>query len=221
MPDIVHDCRADVTVQGRYLVRPGAAPSGPTLVGYHGYAETADTQLARLLQIPGAEAATVVSVQGLHPFYRGRSEEVVASWMTRFDRARAIDENVRYVDAVLADVLPHPAPSAGLVHAGFSQGVAMAFRAALLARPRAAAVLAVGGDVPPELASRDDERWSGMRVLLCRGLRDEWYTAGRMQADADALRARGAELTPFVFDGGHEWHASMAAAAGAWLEALR
>jgi predicted esterase len=221
MPDMVHDCRVEVSLEGRYLVRQATARSRVAIVGYHGYAETADTQLARLLGIPGTDADLAVSVQGLHPFYRGRGDEVVAHWMTRADRERAIDANVRYVGAVLEAVgRDHGLPPL-LVHAGFSQGAAMAFRAALLASARAAGVISVGGDVPPELAGRDDERWTRLPVLLCRGLRDEWYTAARMQADAEALRARGADVRPFVFDGGHEWHASVSAEAGAWLRALR
>ena len=76
---------------GRVLVRepPGQTRAG-LLVGFHGYAETAEIQLARLEAIPGAEAWMLLSVQALHRFYRGRSDEVVASWMTRQDREAAI-----------------------------------------------------------------------------------------------------------------------------------
>jgi len=36
-------------------------------------------------------------VQGLHRFYRSRSEIVVASWMTKQDRELAIGDNIDYV----------------------------------------------------------------------------------------------------------------------------
>ena len=135
---------------GRIRVRAArAAAARGVLVGFHGYLENLSMQMERLLAIPGAAAWTLVSVQGLHRVYRGRPDEVVASWMTREDREEAIADNLAYVDAAL-DAVPHDG-STRIVYTGFSQGVAMAFRAALLGHRRAAGVIAVGGDVPPEL----------------------------------------------------------------------
>ena len=56
--------------------RPGARGRGTriaVLVGFHGYTENADIQMERLAALPGSERWTLVSVQGLHRFYRGRS----------------------------------------------------------------------------------------------------------------------------------------------------
>ena len=122
-----------VTVHGRYLVEPSAAPSAPVLVGFHGYAEPADLHMERLRAIPGAERWVLVSIQGLHRFYRGRSNDVVASWMTRQDREHLIADNRDYVAAVLADVQRRWNTSPVVVFSGFSQGVATAFRAATAA----------------------------------------------------------------------------------------
>src|SRR5687767_15350660 len=85
---------------GRVLVRDAGDPEG-ILVGFHGYLENAAIMMARLEAIPGLERWTLVSVQGLHRFYKGRSEEVVASWMTRQDRESAISDNIAYVDNVV------------------------------------------------------------------------------------------------------------------------
>src|SRR6266545_2585549 len=121
---------------GRMLVRPArAAAARGLLVGFHGYMESAAIQLERLEGIPGASAWTLASIQGLHRFYRGRSEEVVASWMTREDRDLAIADNLAYVAAAL-DEVPR-GRFTRIVYAGFSQGVAMAFRAGVLGRDRA------------------------------------------------------------------------------------
>src|SRR4029079_6253894 len=135
---------------GRVLVRDArvAARKG-LLVGFHGYMESAKTQMDRLQAIPGGTDWTLVSIQGLHRFYRGRSDEVVASWMTREDRELAMADNLAYVAAALEQV-PHDS-STRLVYAGFSQGVAMAFRAAIRGAQPASAIVAIGGDVPPEL----------------------------------------------------------------------
>src|SRR5262245_6614400 len=79
------------STHGRYLaVPPASTDPSPMLVGVHGDAESADTQLSRLRAIEGSERWLVVSIQGLHRFYQRRTEEIVASWMTRQDRELAI-----------------------------------------------------------------------------------------------------------------------------------
>src|SRR5690349_3625684 len=134
-------------IHGRVLVRKRADPVA-VLAGFHGYMENADVQMNRLEGLSFSDRVTLVSVQALHRFYRGRSEEVVAGWMTRQDREAMIADNIEYCDRAidLADAAGLP-----LFTAGFSQGVAMAFRCATRGQRRAAAVVAVGGDVPPEL----------------------------------------------------------------------
>ena len=202
------------TTHGRVLVRRAPArPARGVIVGFHGYSETAAIQLPRLEQIPGTDHWTLVAVQALHRFYRGRTQEVGASWMTREDREIAIADNLAYVGAAL-DVVADDAAK-GVVCAGFSQGVAMAFRAALLAGRPAAAVVAVGGDVPPDLLA--DQGLTFPPVFLARGTADEWYTAAKFAPDVAALKARGVALTPFVYEAPHEWTAEVSDAAGAWL----
>ena len=84
------------TTHGRYLVVPpaNAEASSGLLVGFHGYAEPAAAAMERLQTIPDAGHWRLVAIQGLNRFYRGRSTDVVASWMTREDRELAIADNV-------------------------------------------------------------------------------------------------------------------------------
>jgi len=86
----------------------------------------------------------LVSVQALHRFYSRGHEKVVASWMTRQDREQAIADNLGYVNRVINALLAD-APEVPVIFVGFSQGVAMAYRAAVLGahRARASSLLAV------------------------------------------------------------------------------
>ena len=93
---------------GRYLTIPPALPGpAPMLVGFHGYAEDAEAQLERLRAAPESHRWLIVSIQALHRFYQRRTNQVVASWMTRQDREAAIADNIAYVakclDAVAAE----------------------------------------------------------------------------------------------------------------------
>jgi predicted esterase len=206
------------TIHGRILVRDArAAASRGLLVGFHGYMESAEIHMQRLAAIPGAEAWTLVSVQALNRFYLGRTDQVVAGWMTRQDREAAIADNINYVDAALESV-PHD-EAGRVVYAGFSQGVAMAFRSALCGRTPGTGVIAVGGDVPPELLA--EAALVFPPVLLARGERDEWYTQPKMEADVAALTSRQVALRPLVHNGAHEWNAAVMSAAGEFLAALR
>jgi predicted esterase len=196
------------SVHGRYLYEDRGAER--LLVGFHGYAETADANFAELEKLPGIERWSVVSIQALHPFYT-RSGSVVASWMTKLDRELAIDDNLEYVKNVLAQL-----PAARqLVFCGFSQGATMASRAAT--HLPCAGLILLGGDVPPEVKAMEDARLPP--VLLARGTKDEWYTQEKFDADVAFLAPR-TQVTQCVFDGGHEWSEELRIAAEKFLVSL-
>ncbi len=195
---------APATVHGRYLVRP-PAPGAPAcwLVGFHGYAQSAEAMLEPFARLAPSPRWLVASVQALHPFYAGRSNEVVANWMTRQDRELAIADNVAYVDRVLDQLASEFGEPRAIVAAGFSQGVAMAYRTACLGRRACAAVFVAGGDLPPELREHRAPAWP--RVAMATGVRDAYYGADALEADATRLRALGADVRTLAFEGGHEW----------------
>jgi predicted esterase len=160
-----------------------------------------DDQLDALVRIPGSSAWLLVSVQALHPFYTRNDERVVASWMTRLDRDHALADNIAYVGQVLADLRARYATRAPLVFCGFSQGGAMAYRAAAYYESQGLIVLAA--DVPPDVAAVT--RVPLPPVLVGRGTHDEWYTATKQAADERALAALHVNAEACVFEGGHEW----------------
>ena len=207
---------APATVHGRFLVqppRPGAG--GLWLVGFHGQGQTAEAFLEPLARVPRGGRWLVASVQGLNRYYAGRSNEIVANWMTRQDRDHAIADNVAYVDTVCDQLAREFGAPRAIVFAGFSQGVAMAYRAGLLCRRSCAAIIAAGGDVPPELKIAETRPWP--RVLAATGTRDEWYPPGRLEQDMAFVRGQRADARMLAFEGGHEWGDALAQAAGEML----
>ncbi|HYK03515.1 MAG TPA: phospholipase [Thermoanaerobaculia bacterium] len=199
----------ETSVHGRYLYEDRGTER--LLVGFHGYGEDATAHLAELERIPGVERWSVVAVQALHPFYT-RTQSIVASWMTGLDREVAIADNIAYVRRILA-ALPPPRT---LVFAGFSQGAAMAARAAAYAAKPAGLIL-LGGDIPPEIHA--DPGVTLPPVLLGRGTRDEWYSEEKLNKDLSYLEAT-TRVTRCVFEGGHEWTDPFRTAAGELLRSL-
>jgi predicted esterase len=104
------------------------------------------------------------------------------------------------------------------VFLGFSQGVAMAFRAAAHAGANPAGLIALGGDVPPEIV--EDPSVKLPPLLLARGERDEWYTDEKFKKDISYLE-QSTRLSTLVFDGGHELSDPFRAAVADFLRSLR
>jgi predicted esterase len=198
---------------------PDTTAPWPVLFSFHGYGEDAATNMAALQRIPDVSGWLLVAVQALHPFYT-KSERVVASWMTRQDRELAITDNLAYVTAVVEAVQREfETITSAIAFAGFSQGGAMAYRAAAsraAANTPAAGVIILAADVPPDVAAPV----TLSSVLIGRGRSDAWYTEEKMAADLERLAQVTAAVETCVFDGGHEWTDEFAAAAGVFLNRL-
>lgn len=205
---------------GRYLVEPASLASeasAPLLVGFHGYGQHAEHLLQELRRIPGASGWTLVAVQALHRFYSAKTQEVVGSWMTSLDREQAIEDNLAYVARVVAE-LRADRENSKLVFAGFSQGAAMAWRAAAHCRP-CQGLLVLGGDLPRDVA--EAPALDLPPILIGRGERDGFYTAPQLVKDLAVLEARGLQAEVIHFDGGHEWSPAFLGAAGRFLEGVQ
>ena len=222
MSHTLHEHDIVTPVHGRYLVRVpetalGPIRNAPMLVGFHGYGESAELHLARLEAISELATWTLVSIQGLHRFY-GRSGSVVASWMTSQGRNEAIEDNLRYVRSVVAEAIHQAGEPQALVYQGYSQGVAMAWRAAMFGSRRVDGLAVFGGDVPPELGVRPLTQCPP--VLLGRGKEDTHYTAPQYRADLDMLAGRYVAVEPYEVPGGHAWSVAAGREVGQFVTRL-
>ena len=128
--------------------------------------------------------------------------------MTSQNRDQAIADNIDYVRSVVAEC-----PAARhVVFLGFSQGAAMAYRAAAHT-PNASAVIALAGDVPPDVEGPLPP------VLIGCGKRDDWYTEEKLKKDLSILGTI-TKVETCVFDGGHEWTDEFRESAGRFLRGM-
>jgi predicted esterase len=200
---------------GRYLIDIADNSRG-TLVGFHGYKEHAASQMEVLRRIAGSRRLGLVSIQGLHRFYSSGGT-VVASWMTKEDREHAIADNVEYVGRVLTAVAGEFSLTRPLIYVGFSQGVAMAFRAAAFVQRPSDAVIALASDVPPDVAPIAATL---PRVLHGRGDQDALYSARQAAMDLDLLTTAGVGVQSCVFSGGHAWTPAFIDRCGQFIDEL-
>jgi predicted esterase len=215
---------APATVQGRYLARPpaGAAANvpAPWLIGFHGQAQSAAVMLEPFAEAAPGEHWLVASVQALHPFPVRSTGATGFNWMMREDRELHIASNIGYVNNVCDQLAAEFGAPSHIVFAGFSQGVAMAYRAALSGARAAAGIISAGGDVPPEYRSPGAATKPWPRVLAATGASDEWYTPARLAEDAALLQAHAPAVTTLTFAGGHEWNAELVAKAREFLAGI-
>jgi len=206
-------------VHGR-LYHRGASKeaSGLLLIGFHGYGESAEDLLRELDRLPGSSKWSLASVQALHPFYNRRTGKVVAGWMTRQDRLTAIEDNLRYVSSVVERLMRDQEPDAPIVYLGFSQGTAMAYRSASAVDHPCQGVIALAGDVPPELGEADLGDFPP--VLIGLGDADEWYGETKAAQDLALLSAQQVPCEVVRFSGGHEWTDEFRAEASRWLQKI-
>jgi predicted esterase len=216
-------------VHGRVLIEPDedAAIFSGTLIGFHGYAQTAGDMMDELRLIPVAEPWQRISIQALNRFYTRGDAKVVANWMTREDRDLAIADNITYVNNALDLALstshsrtPHSAPRTPHCFAGFSQGVAMAYRAALFGGRPAAGIIALAGDIPPELKTGAPTAQPWPKVLIGVGDAEPWYTEDKIQDDLAFLSSAGVDHQLVRFTGAHEWTDAFRASAASFLAGL-
>ena len=166
----------------------------------HGYGQLASRFLERFRPLE-AERRCIVAPEGLSRFYLTESpteRRVGASWMTREGRLREIDDYVRYLDGVYAQVVPRNARVTAL---GFSQGTATVCRWAGLGASRIDRLIVWGGEVPPDLDLK------GLRVpslTLVYGTRDEFFTPKIIAATESRLREHKIPYDLVPFEGGHE-----------------
>ncbi|MEI8032477.1 MAG: phospholipase [Chlorobiaceae bacterium] len=200
-------------VTGRYLLqRPSDSGPAPLLVGFHGYGQTAEDELALLCSIPGSGAWLSCSIEALHAIYTPKGTPG-ASWMTSRFRERRIEENVCYVDALISRVMREHALTGQLVYHGFSQGALMACRAAMLGANSPGSLMLLGGDIPLELPVGS---LMGS-VHIARGSRDRLYSQSRFERDCATLQSAGVPFHATTFTGGHGPNKEYFAAAGAFL----
>ena len=172
-----------------------------------GYGQLASQFLdsARALEHPGR---VLVAPEALSRFYHEDHKSIGASWVTREDREREMEDYVHYLDLLheqlfeLIELIDRA--SVRLVVLGFSQGAATAARWAVRSRVDVDHLVLWGAATPPE---RDDDTalapLKAMRVTLVGGSRDALFPESAREEQRTRLRRNGVTFSELTFAGEH------------------
>lgn len=200
-----------VTRTARYYTRGAAAQAREVWFACHGYGQLARYFLRRFEPLDDG-SRLLVAPEALSRFYLGdpggshAHARVGATWMTREDRLREIDDYLGYLDAVYREVMAAGVPpGARVVVLGFSQGVATACRWAALGQARVDELVLWAERIPPDLdLPRAAQRLRATRVRLVAGTADPSLSPGAPEEERRRLARHGIEAAVLTFPGGHE-----------------
>jgi predicted esterase len=198
--------RLSVPRSARCFSRGGEAAAEAWVI-LHGYGQLA-SRLLRGFESIATPARLIVAPEGLSRFYLDAGAgKVGASWMTKEDRAREIEDYLAYLDLVRATLVPR----VPLTILGFSQGVATAARWAVATSPSPVRLVCWGGLVPEEIPAAS---LLPIQLTYVVGEREEWAPPPAVESQAASLRSAGVSVQVHRFDGGHEIRPSEVARLG-------
>ena len=202
--------RLSVERTARYFALGDSARAGEVWFVCHGYGQLASRFLEKLRVLDDGRRY-LVAPEGLSRFYLSESpteRRVGASWMTREDRLAEIEDYVRYLDAVYAEVFQSLARARVSVHAlGYSQGASTVSRWVATGKAKIDRLTLWGGEFPPDLdltLASTVSRLRAAHLTLVYGRSDEYITQKVVSGIVQRLRQHEIPYEEIPFEGGHE-----------------
>lgn len=182
----------------------------------HGWGQNAPSFLRRFAALKKSNVV-VVAPQAPHQFYLDmETKKVGFSWLTAYDRRTAMQDITAMLDTVLSAVKQEFDMEVEPFLLGFSQGVSIAYRYAILGANPVSGVIACGGDLPPDVAAALPSR-TPVPVLLIHGKRDGIVPVSKCEAAAAGLSALGWNHESRIFDGDHDIPGEIVEDLFAWI----
>jgi predicted esterase len=203
-----------VSRSARYAVMGSFdGPLSEVWIVCHGQGQLAARFLSRFLPLE-RDDRLIIAPEALSRYYvtppKGGPNPVNApigaSWMTREDREREIEDYVRYLDSLHDEIFSHVARErVRLWVLGFSQGTATAARWVARGKVDPDRVVLWSGLLPPELnagSAASLARQAPLTVVF--GRNDEFASSELIAAQEARLKELGVPYETIRFDGGHE-----------------
>ena len=147
---MINEAHIEVRKQARLLISGEVSSAVEYLwIACHGYGQNVDRFVHKFKDLD--EKHLVVCPEGLSRFYsEGLSGDVAASWMTKRDRVREIEDHSYYIQKVY-EKYRALCPNAKIILFGFSQGTATICRWFNREQPKADQLIMWAGSIPPDL----------------------------------------------------------------------
>jgi len=147
----------------------------------------------------------IIAPEGLSRYYlQGFSGRVGASWMTRENRLKDINNYLNFLTSVYNKEVPKDI-DIKITLLGFSQGAATASRWALTDSINIQHLILWAGIFPPDLdLPKGQEKFKNLKISNVYGDRDEYLNNDRLAEQAQVANKLGVSYSKIVFQGGHQ-----------------
>ena len=170
---------------------------------FHGYGQLTEYFLKKF-EILDPETNFILAPQGLSKFYLQDHKRVGATWMTKEDRLTEIDNQQRYLGAVIENELA--GFEGELILFGFSQGVATMGRFATFSKIKFDHMVLWAGSFPHDLEKEDLKDWpEDYKISYFSGHDDPYIKEGLIETQEKRMaELTGKEINANFFEGRHE-----------------
>lgn len=172
----------------------------------HGYAQMANYFIKKF-DVLDTNKNLIIAPEGLHRFYwKGFSDRVVASWMTKEDRTNDIKDYVNFLEMVYKEVLSSFKNKNVKINVlGFSQGTATVCRWIANNKSQVDNLILWAGGMPNDLNFENDKPiFNKMKNYLVIGNEDEFINEKQVAEQTDLLLKNNISFELIRFDGTHE-----------------
>ena len=208
----IHEHHIPVSRTARYCTL-GDPLGQPRELWYvcHGYGQLAARFLRRFTSLNDG-SRLIVAPEALSRFYLERPgrthahSPVGASWMTREDRLSEIDDYIRFLDTLHAQLV-EPLSNAleRVTVLGFSQGVATACRWVARGSVRADRLIVWGSLIPPDLdLDAHAATFRALELIVAAGDSDPHVTTAALTDQQSRLARHDIIARHVSYQGGHE-----------------
>lgn len=172
---------------------------------FHGYGQLAEYFIKHFQNL-NLNENLIIAPEGLSRFYvEGLTGRVGASWMTKEDRESEVEDQSRYVNAVIEDCgLQFPSENYRLIVLGFSQGTATAVRWFVNNGIRPDQLILWAGSFPHDINAKDNPTiFKDLSTHFAYGNEDQFLQNINISERTDEFAQMGMNLKVWPFEGKH------------------
>ncbi|MBK8506288.1 MAG: hypothetical protein IPL46_31265 [Saprospiraceae bacterium] len=174
-------------------------------IACHGYGQSADRFIRKFDQFD-PWLHFIIAPEGLSRFYwKGVSEDVVASWMTSKDRLDEIEDYLIYLKKILERFEIQFEENIQFIFFGFSQGCATVMRFMTRYQLKFSHAIFWAGSLPREIKylTMQDYLHQG-KIHLIYGSDDQYLTPEVVVKEREFMDSQNIEMNEYMFAGRHK-----------------
>jgi predicted esterase len=170
----------------------------------HGYGQLAEFFIRKFQGFDSTDRLFIAPEATNYGYLQGFSGRVGANWMTKHERELAIENNHRFLDQLMDDLLSQYQEKPKINVLGFSQGGATATRWASRWRGEVdQLILWAGGFAQDMVLKAAREKFSATKFTLVIGDQDEFVTPESIEIQQQLTEKLGKDVKKLTFAGGH------------------